>query len=281
MRVRAISPLLFLAAAAGCASAGAGGGSSMPALAYESAAPETLRYSQGDSVLVIVDAGGQTIEVNVDMTAMLDMTFSPTPEGVGVSAVYVDLDGRATNPMTGTETVTEDDVEGPVVFTLDRRGVGTLIEGPELGTVAASMVNAASMAGAFFPRLPGRAVAAGEMWTDTVDILSDEAGTRIESRSVVAYTVVGETTVDGQALLRVDFASEDTRNAEVNQGGMEVFQAAEGTTSGFFLWDLAEGRLHSQVYDGEMVGSMEVAMAPFPLGMRMELRGRTTLVPSG
>lgn len=275
IRTRSIPLLATAFVFAACASGGGPGvGSSPPALAYAMPDGGTLVYSQSDTVQVEVDMGGQTLPITQASNGVISMDFTSQPTGLRVSATYLDLEASVDNPMTGTERFSEADVEGAIVFDLTPRGEGTLVSGPELQGGAAQMVSAGTMAATFFPRLPNRPVVAGDRWVDTLDVVADEESGRIETRSISEYTVRGDTLVDGRTLIRVDFVSDDEREARNSEQGMDLTQDLAGRTSGFFLWDPVARALHSQVATSRMTGTMEVTGAPFPLGLTVEASSR-------
>jgi hypothetical protein len=265
-------PFLFLAAGA-CASAGSAGGPSEDAtLAYTLPSERAATYVQADSIMVSVDAGGQSFEVDQISVATFAMEFAPAGGGVEVSATYVDLDASVANPMSGTQRATEEDVDGPIVFTLSPTGEATLGSFPTVSGPAAQLIDIPTWAATFFPRLPAEAVGPGYTWRDTVTAESERADGVIVSRSIVDYTVAGDTTLAGQSLVRVTFTSQDERRSDITQQGMAMTQDLGGTGRGWFLWDPARGLFHSQSYTAAFTGSMEVAGAPFPLGLVVEAR---------
>lgn len=249
-----------------------------PALAYELPEAPTAIYVQGDTAVVQVDAGGQMIDVTVASRATMSMTFEPAADGaVRVTATIDELDARATNPMAPPQTTDESEISGPVVFTLSRRGEGTLVSAPDIGDAARTFISPGVMAATFFPRLPARAVDPGDTWTDTITVATDEEGTAMDATSIITYTARGDTAVDGTSLLLVTMTGEDERRVEGNMQGMDMLQEAAGTSEGYFLWDAARRLPVEVVYTTDSTGTMEVTAAPFPLGLRAESTTRIEL----
>ncbi len=272
MRFRPLVPTLALALPlAACA----GGGSSAadmagpPALAYAVPPGGAVTYLQGDTVDMEIDAGGQTMEVSVAMSAVLDLAYAGGGDAVEVTASYREFDIAASNPLAGSQRGDESEIGGPIVFSIDRRGVGTLVSAPEIQGVSAQAVSPATMAASFFPRLPGRAVTVGEMWTDTVTIATDEDAGTSEGTTIYDFTVVGDTTVAGGTYLKVAFTSYDERVTETMQDGAEIRQDVAGEGSGWYLWDSSRNLVVQQYVEARLRGSMDVSMAPVPLGLDM------------
>jgi hypothetical protein len=278
-----MKPLSLLAFAAllpvaACASAGAGSGSDSPApLAHAVPQGGQATYVQADTILVELDAGGQTFEVKQSQASTLEMTFREAADGTEITATFVAFDGRIDNPMAGQARFGLDAIDGPLVFSLTPRGAATIVSAPQIETEASALLNAESLAATLFPRLPERVVTAGNQWTDTLELEVEVPDGVIRMNSVTEYTVRGDSVVAGETLLAVDFVSEDTRFAEVAEAGMDVVQDVAGTMRGHFLWDASRNRVHSQVGSGSYTGTMEVPSAPFPLGMKIEVVSRLNL----
>ncbi len=260
-----------------CATGGAPG--SARALAYGVPAAATVGYLVGDTARVELQAAGQSFALSAAAREGWRMEFTPAGDGLRVTATLVDLDARLTNPMTPPATADESAVTGPVVFTLDRRGKATVERLPQMTAVVSQFLSGTGVANSFFPRLPGRAVARGESWVDTVEYTSDEGGAASTTRTVTTYTVAGDSVVDGETLLLVRSTGTSAQSSAGTIAGTDFDQSVEGTTSGHFLWDLAGGVLHSVAYDSEMSGSMEVAIAPVALAVRVLSKVRVRKTP--
>ena len=202
MRARvAVTALVLATPHMACAGSGSGtaGPSGPPALAYAMPPGGTATYVQSDTVEMVIDMGGQLANVTVQMDATLDMTFSGGGDALEVTTNFREFELSATNPLAGTQRADESQIDGPLVFTIDRTGEGTLVSAPELGEIAATGLSPASMAAGFFPRLPARAVTVGEMWTDTVSIDAVEEFGTTEGRTIYDFHAVGDTVVDGMS----------------------------------------------------------------------------------
>jgi hypothetical protein len=275
-------PLALLVAPVFVGCAGAGGPPAPPTLSYEVPTEPSAVYVQGDTALVEVDAGGQTIEVEVGSTSTLDMTFEAAAGGeMRVVALFRDLQARATNPMGPPQEVNQDAIDGELIFTLTSLGEGTIVSVPEIDAEIQTFLSPSLTALTFFPRLPGRAVTAGDTWTDTINIDTEEGETSIEATSVVTYTAVGDTTVMGRSLLHVSMTSEDDRYVEGTQMGMDMSQEVVGTSEGWFLWDPVRRLPAEIVVHSVGDGTMEVSAAPFPLALKADNTTRITLQGMG
>jgi hypothetical protein len=229
----------------------------------------TATYLQSDTVEMVIDMGGQMADVTVQMDATLDMTYSGGGDALEVTMAFREFSLSASNPLAGTQRADESQIDGPLVFTIDRTGAGTLVSAPRLGEIAATGLSPASMAAGFFPRLPARAVTAGEMWTDTVSIDAVEDFGTTEGRTVYDFHAVGDTVVAGRTYLKVSFTSFDERLARSQQMGAEIIQDVAGEGVGYYLWDSTRSLVVEQSMEARLQGAMEVSMAPAPLGVDM------------
>ena len=256
--------LLPLFALVGCS--GAGKPAPAGALVYGVPRTPTVDYVSGDSARIEIEAGGQRFAVSADVEEAWRMVFAAAPQGgVRVTATLTGMKGTLQAPMSRPQTADESAVKGPLLFTLDPRGHATVERLPEIRPAVAQFVSGAGIAQGFFPRLPGRAVAAGQNWTDTVSYTTEESGAKTTVQSITTYTVAGDST-DGKAtylLVRTAGTTEQTSGGTL--AGTDFDQKVQGTTTGHFLWDRAAGVLHELEYRGSLSGTMSVAIAPAPL----------------
>ena len=59
--------------------------------------------------------------------------------------------------------------------------------------------------------------------------------------------------------------------------GMDLFQSVTSDVEGYVLWDMGRGLMYENYASAEGRGSMEVAIAPAPMSMRVRGESRTTL----
>ena len=272
MRVRL--PVLAVASLA-LAACGGGGPPSPAGLAYSLPNPATATYVMGDTMNVDIDAGGQSMQMRVSTSGTLGATFTRAADGIQVSMEVQEFNARMTQPMGAPITVDEGDIEGPLVFSLDRKGAATLISGPTLSGQAKQFFPSLSTAHSFFPRVPGTGVNVGDTWTDTIHYEGPEGDGEVTANSVLTYTVVGDTMVDGRNLLKFTFTGTQDSSASGVTAGMDFSQDVSGTVEGYVLWDMSAGIMVERFTDSDGRGSMEVSAAPFPLSIRA--RGQSTV----
>jgi hypothetical protein len=262
--MRRVRGLLVLIVAAGCGRTGSVAPAAR-ALAYGVPVPPTLDYVSGDSARIEIAAAGQQFAVTANVRERWRMAFAAAPGGTRVTATLTDMDARMTSPLSSPATADESAVTGPVVFTLDARGRVAVDSVPTIEPAVAQFLNGYGIAHGFFPRLPGRPVASGQSWTDTVAYVTDEGGAKTTVESVTTFTAAGDSLVDGATYLLVRTQGSTRQESTGTIGGTSFTQKVGGTTSGQFLWDAAAGTLEELVYGSELTGTMDVAISPVPL----------------
>ena len=270
MRPR-ISALAF----ATLALAACGSGAPEPVgMAFELPDPAVLDYVTGDTVRIDIDAGGQSLQARIATSAAVGVTFTRVDDGVQVSMAFDDFSGRLTQPMGGPQTADASDIDGPLLFTLDRRGHASRVTEPDLSGNAPQFLQPLALAHTFFPRVPGGPVPAGHTWQDTIRYDGETGGGQeVSAVSTLTYTVVGDTLVDGRSLLHVSAQGSTEQSARGTIAGQSFTQSIRGDLEGSYFWDLQRRLMVESVMDVDARGTMNVAIAPVPLSIRV--RGQT------
>ncbi len=274
MKYVAASALLLFGLAA-CA--GPGGVSPRGGLMYQVPESPSVVYVAESSQDINIDAGAMgSMNMTASSVMTMAMSFVAGADGIQVTTVFEELSASMTQPMGGSLSASESDIEGDLVFTLDEKGKATVVTLPEMKGSAEQLVNPVSLVHDFFPRLPGRAVDPGDTWTDTVKYEAQTSDADLSSNSVLTYTLVGDTVVDGATLLHITFEGESDVVGTGATEGMEVIQAASGDVTGMFLWDPARGLMVALESSADMDGTVEVPAAGMP-PMPMTVRGSGTV----
>ena len=280
MRPRVSSRLLPMGALAGslALAACATGSSAPPALAYRLPDPGEMAYTAGDSLSIGINALGQTLELTMNSTASYGVTFGPgTGDGLQVTLTLRDLEAQVTLPMAGPMVVDEEIVQGDLVLALSRRGDVTILESPEVEEAASAFFAGPTIAHSFFPALPGRAVRAGDTWVDTVSFANDGDTGESSQRSILTYTVVGDSVVDGRALVEIAFEGTQEMRQTMALQGADVEQETNLAVEGSVLWDLQRGLMFERESVSRGTGTVRIAAMPEPLPTRVEARSRVRL----
>lgn len=257
---------------------GGGGPAAPPELAIGLPAATQVRYITGDTATMDIDAGGQVMQAFVSSAATLGASFARSAEGVQVTVTAEDLNGSVSSPA-GSASVDESGIQGALVFDLTRRGAAKVVSQPTVSDVASQFFQPLALANGLFPRLPGGAPAMGTSWTDTIRMEGPQGPGTISSTSVMTYTLAGDTVVDGRSLVRIDMEGTNEASAQGVTTGMDFTQSIKGTAKGWYLWDMQRRLLVESYAEADGRGTMEVAAAPFPLGIRLRSQSRVRLDP--
>jgi hypothetical protein len=263
--------LLGLSACAGPGGVEPGGG-----LMYRISEVSTAVYvteSRSDINIAAGDMGNLGMRATQDAT--LAVSFAPGPEGVHVTAKYESLSASMTQPMGGSQNASERDVEGEVVFTLDRMGRPTVVSLPTTRTVAEQLVDPLSVVHEMFPRLPGGVVRPGAAWTDTIQYQTRTSQGDASSHVVKTYTLEGDTLVDGANLLRITYEGSANVQGVGMTEGVQILQSLSGTVSGTIIWDPVRSLLVADEGTQDLVGSLDVPAAGIP-PLPMSLKGTSS-----
>jgi len=261
------------------AACGGGGPAAPVGLAYSLPTPATVTYVTGDTADMDIDAGGESMQARTTGRSTMVASFTRAPEGLSVSLEVTDLDARVSTPMSSA-SADENGIEGPLVFTMDRRGSVTLVSQPEVTQEASQFFGPIELANSLFPRLPGRAARTGEQWTDTVTFDGPQGGGHVKGVTILTYTVAGDTVVGGRSVVKLDVVGTSEIDASGVITGMDFSQSVKGSVEGWVLFDIGRSLMVENYADGDLRGSMDVSAAPFPLGVRIRSRSWVKLQDS-
>ena len=273
-RTRLIALAAVAPAIAGCAAAGPSG------LGYGLPAQTEVTYAYTDTTVVSLSMLGQSMEMAMRGSAEYDLVFSPAAGGVGVTLTVRELSGSLGVPMSAAIEVDEGDVEGNLVFSLDREGNATVTSTPSVSEAASRMISGLGTAHTFFPGLPGVVVSQGDQWVDTVSYEGDgdgELGATSEL-TVLRYTVVGDTAVAGRSLLNIALSGTTELSNSLNIQGMRIAQSSVVDVEGHVLWDARSGLMFEMVKTGRGRGTVSVPISPQPIPIEVRITQRARLL---
>lgn len=271
MRIRALTvPLVSVALAC------SGG---PPALGYSVPGMADVTYAVGDTVAIAIQVPGQTLELSLRSAATYRLDREPSSGGLHVDAAVERLVADVAMPMAEAVSMDETALEGDFAFDLDGRGHATSISAPTGTSVGAQVFAAGAplIAHALFPRLPGRSVAAGDGWADSVTYRS--AGDSGESvvTSSLTYTVVGASQAAGRTLTDIDFGGTAAVTQNLSLEGATITQESELEVTGRLRWDAAAGVLYDSELTMEGPGRVRMALLPAALPTRVTWHTRVRL----
>ena len=237
-------------------------------LAHGVPANPNATYHFADTLVTSMNTPTGAMEIDLTTSATLAAAFEADPEGVRVTATLQALSMTMATPMMGSQTLAPE-TTGDFVFVMDSQGTVNVLSTPEIEGPAGSTSAVVGMPYELFPHLPGAAAQPGDSWSNTVSRSDETAEATSTTTTAYTYTLVGDTVVDGRMLVRIGFTAEVETTGTVDMGGMSAEQTITGTDTGFALWDMAAGRLHSMKIERDYSGSMNTPMG----SMAMEISG--------
>jgi len=238
-----------------------------------------LRYERTDSMGITVQALGMgSMAMRVDQAMTLGVDFEPSAGGVRVTTTVERLAARMTNPVLGQATLSEADVQGELVFTVDGRGNVDLLDPPTVSSEGGPLFNPTSLGYDMLPKLPPPGVVPGGSWVDTTTYASRDATGSLDVTWAGTSTLMGDTVVEGRRLTLVRTRAEVAIEVAGTVGGMDVEQRMVGPETGFYLWDPARRTLVEQQIDRDLSGTVRVAAVPSPMDLSAKQRKTMKLV---
>ena len=264
MTRRTLWTIALTAVVAGCT----GPGAPTPAdtFTYTLPSPPSAVYEIADTMVLGVNSPIGALEVVSGATVTMGLAFATDPGGVRVTGTVESLEATMDNPIGPAETADLDDVSGTLDVLLSRYGVVEVVSFPEVSDALAPMSSFPVLAYLLFPRLAEGVPDPGATWTDSTTV-SFEGEVGLNSTMASTYTFVGDTMVDGLALLHIAVSSEVTIELEADQAGTSLNQTLAGSANGLVLWDPARRLVAYGRFDRDLEGDMTVpGMPAIPVG---------------
>ncbi|HSR42793.1 MAG TPA: hypothetical protein VLL48_11490 [Longimicrobiales bacterium] len=255
---------------------GAAAGPPRPALSYADPGVERTEYRFADTAEVTMDLGGAGLQrVPVESAARLALSLTPTGQDVRVRMRFVEFSGRIGGAMGGSTEASQDEITGPLVFSLTPRGEVVLQSLPDLGPRAEQLLNPASLARELFPRFPARPPSApGATWSDTLTYRAGRDDDALRAERHLTYTLGEEISLAGRRVLRIAGRGRARYTFEGTRMGMEARQTLEGPVESEILWDPVRRIPVSVRTEKRLTGTMELPALGTP-PVPLELRGTT------
>ncbi|MDE2763355.1 MAG: hypothetical protein OXQ94_16140 [Gemmatimonadota bacterium] len=219
---------------------------SQEALAHGVPSVGSTTYDVVDTMMMSLGSPAGTTELLSVATATLSVRFRDDPVGLRVNAEIEDFSGFTRNRASGsTRSLQSRDARGAMVFVVGSTGGVMSVARPELSRDAGQLSLFNQLPYDLFPGLPGRVADPGETWSDTVVWYSSAGGMETTSTTARTYTLVGDTVVDGLALVAIALSAEVAIGGQGRPGGRATTNSLSGSLTGHLFWDAESGLLHS------------------------------------
>jgi hypothetical protein len=209
----------------------------LPALLFALAAPLTATYELTDTATIRMDIAGTQVDVVAAARVASQLDLAPAAAGIRATVRVTSVEGSASNSQGSSVVVGPDDVPGPAEVTVSPAGAVDIVQKPEFPDDLQRVLSPSDLYHAFFLRLPGRDVARGAAWTDTVTITERNQGLDIETTSIVTSVWERDTVVTGRTLNVITSRIRTSAHVSGMAGGVEIAQRMEGESTAATVWD--------------------------------------------
>lgn len=193
----------------------------------------------------------------------MDLEFAPDPGGVRVTGAMRIEDVSMSSNMGDMPLPTGALGELPIEFVMSEVGGIQAISIPEFASLTGFDLGISNEFGSgYFPVWPEHSVEPGDSWADTVEVSPSmdleefDVSMQATSVTIAAYTLVGDTVVDGSEFLHIAFEGETVAQALMDGVGDEMTNNVLATISGMFLWDADGGVVAYALTNTDIVGTM-------------------------
>lgn len=241
-------------------------------------APTTLSYIFADTTNSNIQAGpAGTINVNITARGTADLRFEPMGSDQKVTLTLTDFLGQFSNSAGGgTMSATHADLKGPIVFTVDARGVANITTRPELTSTFRTVVGSENNFKRFFTRVPAGAVPIGAVWTDTTTSEETNEGITSKLRNIVRSTYARDTIIAGRTLHVLTGEGERWLEVAGISQGVEIVQRLTGKVASTVLWDAARAAVILKDESATLSGTFDLPAMNLT-GMPISATGRTII----
>jgi hypothetical protein len=243
-------------------------------LRYRAPIPALITYVTIDSSQATVSGlpmGDMTTTSFI--RAVSELSFAPVEGGFDVTAVLKELHGSTGTPM-GSVPISATNVP-PVTVRITEAGpdpeaVAGIATPTALGAAPGNMIGS-TKALASLLALPGRELALGETWTDTVRMTPELEGVAAEVVTVTHGVYAADTVVNGRTLNVLRITSESNMTMTNTMEGMNIAQHLTMTTEARVLWDSSQHHPTSR----DATARLRTETTMVERGMTMVMTGTT------
>lgn len=229
-----------------------------PALAWAASTPMSLTYETSDTVAMLMSAGGMDVRVNLSARTETAMDVAPASQGVRATIRVTSLDGIATNSAGPSIRVGAEDVPGPAEVTASPRGVVEIVQQPEMSANLRRILGPSDLYRRMFLRLPGREIARGVEWTDTIRVTEQQNGLTSNTTTVLRSVWSRDTVVAGRTLNVITSRASNEAQIAGTTDGVQLEQHLTGEGTAVTLWDPQRRVIVERTETGTASGSTDL-----------------------
>jgi hypothetical protein len=247
-------------------------------LRYRAPLPASITYVTIDSSQVTMSGLPMGDMTTTSFSrAVSELRFTPVEDGFDVTAVLKELQGSRGTPM-GSMPISATNVPSstiritaagpdPVAVAEADAGLGT---SSAVGATPGNTTGSAKARSGLLA-LPGRELALGETWTDTVRLTPELEDVTAEIVVVTHGTYAADTVVNGRTLNVLRITNETNMTMTGTMRGMKMTQHATTASEERVLWDSSQHYPTSR----DAAGRIRTEMTVVELGMTTMMTGTT------
>lgn len=241
-------------------------------------APATIKYLLDLKAENVVDLSvfGQPNQVTtVDLKAWVAVTLTDSAGGKVVHVIVDSLKVTSTAPQLTAATA--DSAKGGMIHGfVDPTGRVKKLTSRPAGNPLLTSVQ--GIVNGIFPRMKSGAKA-GDNWTDTTEIVNNEAGNNTVVKLVLNYTAGATETVAGMPATKVTATSTAAVTGTM-ENPMAGTMGVEGTgTGGGTFWVGADGRFLGGDLASTLNQKLTITAAPGPVPLKVTQQLKVTVLP--
>lgn len=259
---------------------GAPGTPSPDGLAYGRPDPNPATYTFADTTELSIETPVGPMEVLTALAGTAELEFRGRDHEFQAYVRFPELRGVFRNPTQDPAVVDASDIGGPFTVRVGPRGLAEVTDTPSLAGALADITGPETLVRSLFVLLPGRSVAPGDTWVDTVRVVEETADARSVTTSIITSRLVGDTLVDDRRLLQIRTASELGMELTGTAGGVALEQVLSGTGAGRVLWDEAAHLVFERTETASLTGTMALPeVGGPPMAVRVSANQSVILRP--
>jgi hypothetical protein len=197
----------------------------------------TLTYETADTIALVMAAGGTDVRVDLSASTDAALDLVPASDGLRATVRITTLQGHATNSMGPSITLGSADLPGPAELSVSRRGVVEIVQEPQLTANLRRILGPNDLYRRLFVRLPGRDIARGVEWADTISVSEQNEGLASSTTTVLRSVWARDTVVAGRTLNVITSRATNVVRIAGTTDGVEIEQNLTGEGTGVTLWD--------------------------------------------
>jgi len=232
-------------------------------LVYNYPADNAIRYLTNSTMAQIMDIQGQTMQTDVNSALGCSVRSVGKQDNNLKLEILIDTLGQTTNSPMGYAGGAIQEVQGKI-FNIVVTPEGKTVDISEAASLTFNVEgsgesNFAQYISEFFPVLPSKPVAVGDVW-NLLDSITTKS-TTITSKTVdnTVNKLEGIETLNGMECAKISTTHSGKMTMSIQSQGMDIYLAGPFTGTSECLFAIKEGYFIKQTSSTKMTGNLEIA----------------------